>query len=224
MIDPQSLETLAQELRRCMESDRCVLEELRADVRPLRDATRRIQPRPATAVSLVATDGGNNRIQFDPFLVQLVRVVDSNNNELFLEAVTPTSDVRALSRRQLDDPGGGTALGRLMRYLVSALDARQALVTLDLHAESEAGAVEAARNRGLTVISLRAQAQAPARAWGGSSAFPTTLFSVELVSLLEAGLNLVEALQTLTDKETPGERHDQERRDHDNHFRRGQAQ
>jgi general secretion pathway protein F len=93
-----------------------------------------------------------------------------------------------------------------MRFLVNAVDARQTLVALDLHAESEAGAVEAARSRGLTVISARPQTAAPARPWGRSSAFPTALFSVELVSLLEAGLNLVEALQTLADKEAHGER------------------
>jgi hypothetical protein len=101
-----------------MQSDRAVLDELRADVRPLRDATRRIQPRGTTAISLVATDGGNNRIQFDPFLIQLVRVVDSSENELCLEVVTPTSDIRVLDRRQFHQNGAGrTALGRLMRHL-----------------------------------------------------------------------------------------------------------
>src|SRR6516162_7877274 len=105
MIDPESLQALGRGLRECLHADRAVLEELRADVRPLREATRRIQPRSATAVSLVATDGGNNRIQFDPFLIQLVRVVDSNENELCLEVVTPTSDVRALDRRQFNEDG-----------------------------------------------------------------------------------------------------------------------
>jgi general secretion pathway protein F len=38
------------------------------------------------------------------------------------------------------------------------------------------------------------------------AAFPTLLFSMELMSLLEAGLNLVEALQTLVEKEGHGER------------------
>jgi general secretion pathway protein F len=36
--------------------------------------------------------------------------------------------------------------------------------------------------------------------------FPATLFSMELLSLLQAGLNLVEALQTLSEKESGGER------------------
>jgi hypothetical protein len=118
MIDPESLRTLSEELRRCMQSDHAVLEELRADVRPLHDATRRIQPRATTAISLVATDGGNNRIQFDPFLIQLVRVVDSSENELCPEVITPTSDIGALDRRQFHEDGTGrTALGRLLRYL-----------------------------------------------------------------------------------------------------------
>src|SRR5262249_6362059 len=95
-----------------------ILDELRADIRPLRDATRRIQPRATTAISLVATDGGNNRIEFDPFLIQLVRVVDSSQNELCLEVITPTSDIQALNRRQfLEDGSGRTALGRLIRFL-----------------------------------------------------------------------------------------------------------
>jgi general secretion pathway protein F len=34
------------------------------------------------------------------------------------------------------------------------------------------------------------------------------LFSAELLSLLDAGLNLVEAMQTLGEKESTGERHE----------------
>jgi hypothetical protein len=54
-------------------------------VRPLRDQVRRIQPRGTTALSLVATNGGNYRVQFDPFLAQLVWVVDSSNNEYYAD-------------------------------------------------------------------------------------------------------------------------------------------
>jgi general secretion pathway protein F len=50
----------------------------------------------------------------------------------------------------------------------------------------------------LNVISLeRTGLRLPVR----KARFPATLFSVELLSLLEAGLNLVEALQTLSEKE-----------------------
>src|SRR5205085_3621332 len=40
------------------------------------------------------------------------------------------------------------------------------------------------------------------------SGFRTALFTVELLSLLQAGLNLVESLQTLAEKEPAGERRD----------------
>src|SRR5919109_1047350 len=117
MIEPHSITQLKEEIESRLRVDRGVLDDLRAEIRPLRDRTRRIQPRTATTISLVATDGGNNRIQFDPFLIQLVRVVDSSNNEYCLEAVTPTSDIFELGRRQFAEGEPATALGELMAYL-----------------------------------------------------------------------------------------------------------
>lgn len=101
-----------------METERDVLDQLRAEIRPLRSSVRRILPRTTTSISLVATDGGNNKLQFDPFLVQVVRIVDSSNNEYCLEAVTPSTKVAALSGRQFREDGSPrTALGVLMDYL-----------------------------------------------------------------------------------------------------------
>jgi general secretion pathway protein F len=91
-----------------------------------------------------------------------------------------------------------------MQYQINAVNARQEIVALELKAGSAALAAEAARKQGLTVLSVRAQGWAFLSA--RSARFPVTLFSVELMSLLEAGLNLVEALQTLSDKEAHGER------------------
>jgi hypothetical protein len=118
MIDPESLDRLADELKLCIEGDRSLLDELLGDIRPLRANTQRIHPRSVTAISLVATDGGNNRVEFNPFMVQLVRVVDSSHNEYCLEAISPTSDVSALSLRHVGEDGRArTALGSLMVYL-----------------------------------------------------------------------------------------------------------
>src|SRR5215217_5157459 len=102
MIDPQSQTQLKQEIADRLLADRSILDELRNEIRPLRDQVRRVQPRNITSISMVATDGGNNRLQFDPFLVQVVRVVDSSNNEYCLEAITPTTDVLQLSAREFD--------------------------------------------------------------------------------------------------------------------------
>lgn len=97
MIEPESHEKLRREISERIRADKALLEGLRDEIRPLRAAVRRIQPRSTTSISLVGADGGNNSLQFDPFLVQLIRVVDSSNNEYCLEAITPTTDVRRLS-------------------------------------------------------------------------------------------------------------------------------
>jgi hypothetical protein len=125
MIDAQTQQHLRSAIAECIYGDQSVLEELRREIRPLKQQTRRIQPRATTSISLVGTDGGNNQLQFDPFLIQLVRVVDSSNNEYCLEAVSPTTPIDALNRRQFDETGAPiSALGEMMAYLgVSSLQA-----------------------------------------------------------------------------------------------------
>src|SRR5437773_10052039 len=118
MIGLDSIKSLKHEMRRRVADDAVILASLCADVRSLRSVTRRIQPRTTTAISLVGTDGGNNKIPFDPFLVQIVRVVDSSRKEYCLEIVSATSDVLSVSRRHRDETGKPlTALGRMMEYL-----------------------------------------------------------------------------------------------------------
>ena len=118
MIDISSQEQLKEAIADCINADRNVLDELRTEIRPLRNATRQIQPRAAASVSLVGTDGGNNQLHFDPFMVQLVRVVDSSNNEYCLEALSPTTPIHALNERQFNNDGTPrTALGEMMEFL-----------------------------------------------------------------------------------------------------------
>src|SRR5580704_14378995 len=118
MIELKSLVDLAREVQNCIRTDGVVLERLRAQVRPLRGNTRRIHPHATTAISLVGTDGGNNQLSYDPFVIQIVRVVDSSQNEYCLEAITPTYNMDLLKSRHIDVAGvGRTALGRMMVYL-----------------------------------------------------------------------------------------------------------
>lgn len=118
MIDPSTQAQLKTAIAECIEMDQGILDALREEIRPLRNQTRRIQPRATTSISLVGTDGGNNQLQFDPFLIQLVRVVDSSNNEYCLEAVSPTTPVDLLARRQFNKDGSPlTALGEMMAFL-----------------------------------------------------------------------------------------------------------
>lgn len=118
MIDPESMAALQRELRERMVADRGLLETLREELRAGFGEVRRIMPRQTTAISLVGTDGGNNRVEFDPFMAQLIRVVDSSNNEYCLEVITPTSDLTALSKKHVASAGASASpLGRMMQYL-----------------------------------------------------------------------------------------------------------
>ncbi len=118
MLEPQSHTQLQENIAQNLLANRALLDQLRAEIRTLRNSIRRIMPRTSTSISLVGTDGGNNKLQFDPFLVQLVRVVDSSNNEYCLEAITPTTSVTELSAKQFNPDGSPrTALGRMMAYL-----------------------------------------------------------------------------------------------------------
>jgi hypothetical protein len=118
VLDRTSHEVLVKEIAEQIVTDQEVLSELRTEIRVLKVGVARIQPRETAAVSIVAADGGNNQLRFDPFLVQLVRVVDSNDNEYCLEVVSPTTKLAALNARQLDSKGSPqTALGLLMKEL-----------------------------------------------------------------------------------------------------------
>ncbi|MCY4261127.1 MAG: hypothetical protein OXC91_12810 [Rhodobacteraceae bacterium] len=109
------IKDLQQAIEDCVVADRGVLDALRDEIRPLKSMTRRIQPRTATSISLVGADGGNNQLRFDPFLVQLIRVVDSSDNEYCLEAVSPTTPIRKIDARQFNpDETPRTALGEMM--------------------------------------------------------------------------------------------------------------
>ena len=118
MIDPRTQSELKRAIAECIEMDRTILDALRAEIAPLKPQVRRIQPRTTTSISLVGTDGGNNQLQFDPFLIQLIRVVDSSNNEYCLEAVSPTTPIAELDARQFRPDGSPSGpLGEMMAYL-----------------------------------------------------------------------------------------------------------
>src|SRR4051812_14913914 len=96
-----------------------------------------------------------------------------------------------------------------MHFNVHALDAKQQVVALTLEAASAAIAREMAANRGLCVFNVEQKGgKRLALRVARKGAFKPVLFSIELLSLLDAGLNLVEAMQTLAEKEAAGERLD----------------
>jgi general secretion pathway protein F len=89
-----------------------------------------------------------------------------------------------------------------MRYSVKSL-AAGGIRTLNIDALSEDEARARVEHGGARVLSVRASRLGVKLASGGG--FALMLFSQELLALLEAGLSLVEALETLEEKEHRGE-------------------
>jgi general secretion pathway protein F len=91
-----------------------------------------------------------------------------------------------------------------MRYQVKAVKSGGGVVSLSLDARDDRDANEQAQAQGYMVLALRpARALALPRSFG-STRFPLVLFTQELLSLLRAGISLLEAIQTLAEKESRG--------------------
>ena len=95
-----------------------------------------------------------------------------------------------------------------MQFDVRALDRSTGVVSLVLEAVSAQAATAQAQQQGLAVLRVRPKGKAGWRlSRGGSNqAFPLGQFSHELLTLLEAGLSVVESVETLREKETKPER------------------
>jgi general secretion pathway protein F len=95
-----------------------------------------------------------------------------------------------------------------MRFEVRALDRSTGVVSLVLDAASAQAASAQVQQQGLAVLQIKAQGKRGWTPWSRASGqdFPLGQFSQELLTLLEAGLSVVEAIETLSEKETRPER------------------
>jgi general secretion pathway protein F len=88
-----------------------------------------------------------------------------------------------------------------MRFELKAIGPDGRVERLDFQAPDREAAVRQVEGRGYTVLSVRSRALLGASWLRGGERFPVVLFSQELRVLLAAGLPLVEAIETLTEKE-----------------------
>ncbi|MGH8640715.1 MAG: type II secretion system F family protein, partial [Burkholderiales bacterium] len=88
-----------------------------------------------------------------------------------------------------------------MHYQVRGLGSDGAILVLEIDARDERDASEQAASRGVAVLSMRRRAGVGAWIVARRARFPLLLFSQELLALLQSGISLVEAIETLAEKE-----------------------
>jgi general secretion pathway protein F len=87
-----------------------------------------------------------------------------------------------------------------MRFELRAITQDGRIESVECQAVDESAARQQAEGRGYTVLAVRARRDL-ATLWRGGERFPLPLFSQELLVLLDAGLPLVESIDTLAQKE-----------------------
>jgi general secretion pathway protein F len=89
-----------------------------------------------------------------------------------------------------------------MLYEVRALSTDNRIATFVVDATNETNARDAANERAYKVLAIRPAKRSVARGPGAS--FSLVLFAQELLALVEAGLAIVEALESMQEKTSPG--------------------
>jgi hypothetical protein len=75
------------------------LQKFREYARRIKNDVKPIRPYSVNAVSFVSSDGGDNRLYFNPAVIELVRVVDSRGNQCALDAIAGNSKAADFNER-----------------------------------------------------------------------------------------------------------------------------
>ena len=108
------LDVLREKIRAAYQADDPVLAKFRTYAKRLREKLKPLRSYSVNAVAFVSADGGDNRLLFNPAVVELVRVVDSRGNQCALDAVPGTAKLTDLrDRTTAGTPNTVTPLQRL---------------------------------------------------------------------------------------------------------------
>lgn len=97
-LENLNIEEIKHRIANVCRSEQSELNELREHARALGKNSKRLKNYLTNAIAFVAADGGNHKLridagaQFNPAMVELVRIVDSNRNECALDAVAGYPD------------------------------------------------------------------------------------------------------------------------------------
>jgi len=117
MLDISTIKGLKELMRESVLRDKFLLDQIREEARTLKNEVKSIRPRTTSSISIVGTDGGNNSLKFDPYIIHVIRVVDSYNKEYYLDVITPTTPIDHLNNKIIRGGAGFDALKNMMDFL-----------------------------------------------------------------------------------------------------------
>lgn len=107
------IQELRAKVAAAYQADDPLLQKFRGYARRLKDKIKPLRAYSVNAISFVSADGGDNRLTFNPAIVELVRVVDSRGNQCALDALASTSTLQELEERA--KPGASKVVLPLQR-------------------------------------------------------------------------------------------------------------
>ncbi len=79
-----------------------IIVKFREYAKRIKNDIKQIRPYSVNAVSFVSADGGDNRLSFNPAVIELIRVVDSRGNQCALDAIAGNADASTLNDRGIN--------------------------------------------------------------------------------------------------------------------------
>lgn len=94
-----NFEQIRNRVQSAYETEEPVIRKFRDFAKRIKNDIKPIRPYSVNAVSFVSADGGDNRLYFNPAVIELVRVVDSRGNQCALDAIAGNAKYESLDER-----------------------------------------------------------------------------------------------------------------------------
>jgi len=94
-----NFEQIRNRIHSAYETEEPIIHKFRDFAKRIKNDIKPIRPYSVNAVSFVSADGGDNRLYFNPAVIELVRVVDSRGNQCALDAIAGNAKYESLDER-----------------------------------------------------------------------------------------------------------------------------
>jgi hypothetical protein len=95
----ENLDEIKKRVFNAYKNEEPVIQKFREYARRIKNNIKPIRPYSVNAVSFVSSDGGDNRLYFNPAVIELVRVVDSKGNQCALDAIAGNAKATDFNER-----------------------------------------------------------------------------------------------------------------------------